>query len=711
MQLNYKKITLLIFFIFLLQLKLFSGGVSFSLNLDFANKSQEDVQDCNENFLQKDTCYSKIAKLYLPSITEPAKENRQIENKTESPKSQDKNNNQEEILTEKEKIELTFRILSSKNNKKKNLITNDQFYKDLEIFCGNSLQNPENNLLSKIDHTNTYVGKIYLANMLYQPETNMDTLEKKQLILKELINNQELFAALDAKFEIIKKSEIEILWLWKTLSKEATERFNQLYFSGKILSKLNENSHALNYLTISQTIAAPLINVAIQETFHFVFSSIFSYVENGKFDLNWIIKDMLHDYHPTLWMQDLKKKYPKFENKYVEYFFYLFWAQNHYFFLKSIYDSVISTVYNLKSIKNIQEKMIRIASYINTAKEIEKLLSQNQVIKANLQELQNIQDLNNIKEKNHKNLIKNLETKTFKNKASVFSNYGRVLTTFKTTQKSKNILIDAIETIGQIDSYMSITKLYKKHENHNAQYCFVKYLKQDKPYINIIDGWSPFLNRLTAVCNNIELGKPGENKNIIITGPNAGGKSTILKSVALTILLGQTIGIAPAKEIEFTPFSYINTYLNISDTAGKESLFQAEMRRALNLINIVKNLKEKEFCFTIMDEIFTGTNPIEGICGAYGIVKKLSFYDKNMFLLATHYKKLTDLENDTNGNCKNYKITAIKKDFGYSYPFKLIPGSSNQTIALDLLKAEGFDEDILSQAYKIMNEISGNHIK
>ena len=104
----------------------------------------------------------------------------------------------------------------------------------------------------------------------------------------------------------------------------------------------------------------------------------------------------------------------------------------------------------------------------------------------------------------------------------------------------------------------------------------------------------------------------GNPNNICITGPNAGGKSTFIKSLCISILLSQTLTVAPAELFELTPIYYIQTYINIPDCKGKESLFQAEMRRSLKYINKLKELKDK-FSFVIMDEIFSSTNPDEGV--------------------------------------------------------------------------------------------------
>ena len=98
-----------------------------------------------------------------------------------------------------------------------------------------------------------------------------------------------------------------------------------------------------------------------------------------------------------------------------------------------------------------------------------------------------------------------------------------------------------------------------------------------------------FTNHENIVKNTIKLGG-GNNRNAIITGPNAGGKSTFIKSLTLSILFSQTLGITTANSFKLTPFSLVNTYLNIPDIKGKESLFEAEMHRAREHLVKLKSL-------------------------------------------------------------------------------------------------------------------------
>jgi DNA mismatch repair protein MutS len=195
------------------------------------------------------------------------------------------------------------------------------------------------------------------------------------------------------------------------------------------------------------------------------------------------------------------------------------------------------------------------------------------------------------------------------------------------------------------------------------------------------------------------------SRNVILTGPNAGGKSTFLKGLALNIILAQTIGIVPARHMSLTPFNSINTYLNIpDDTAGGKSLFKAEVLRAQQLLMNTKALKNNQFGFSIMDEMFSGTSPKEGEAASYAVAKKFGELPNNILLLATHFPKLTQLENATN-NFKNYKVCVTFDDQGnIVYPYKLEAGIADQNVAINILKEEGFDTSILDDAHELLQQ-------
>ena len=205
------------------------------------------------------------------------------------------------------------------------------------------------------------------------------------------------------------------------------------------------------------------------------------------------------------------------------------------------------------------------------------------------------------------------------------------------------------------------------------------------------------------VLNSVNLGVEYGVPNMVVTGPNSAGKSTILKSIALSIIMAQSLGIAPAKTMSLTPFAYIATYMNVADSiVDQESRFQAEARRVFEYGDRLESLaQDNAFSFALFDEIFSGTSPTEGAELGYKVATILGTYSNCISLVATHFEKLTDLEIDTNKQFINYTIAVEQTRSGSLYfdennkikrLFTLAPGISHQHIAREIFKEKGVDK-------------------
>jgi len=164
--------------------------------------------------------------------------------------------------------------------------------------------------------------------------------------------------------------------------------------------------------------------------------------------------------------------------------------------------------------------------------------------------------------------------------------------------------------------------------------------------------------------------------------------------------------IRNADKLVFTPFHKINTYINIADDiAAGRSLFLAEVDRAKQHIQMLEELSSEKFSFTIFDEPFSGTNPIEGASAEYSILNSLADYTNSLTIVATHYPLMMLLEkNEKQKGFANYKvyITREGKSQKLNYTYKVVPGKSNQTIAIDILEEMGYNTYLLDEARKII---------
>jgi len=169
-------------------------------------------------------------------------------------------------------------------------------------------------------------------------------------------------------------------------------------------------------------------------------------------------------------------------------------------------------------------------------------------------------------------------------------------------------------------------------------------------------------------------------KNIILSGPNASGKTTLIKSTLVNLILSQQIGYGFFATATTPIFDDFHCYLNIPDTSGRDSLFQAEARRCKDILDRI-NMNERERHFCIMDELYSGTNPEEAVAGAGSFVEYLSKNKMVSFMLTTHYTDLCKMFKRHNIGVVNYNmktnVNSIESgDEELDYTYKLTPGIS-----------------------------------
>ena len=218
-----------------------------------------------------------------------------------------------------------------------------------------------------------------------------------------------------------------------------------------------------------------------------------------------------------------------------------------------------------------------------------------------------------------------------------------------------------------------------------------KSLKFEKAYYPpLVDG--------TPVKNNISL-----KKNIIISGPNAAGKTTLLKCVILNLLFTQQVGKGFYDKAILMPFDYIHCYLNIPDTSGRDSLFQAEARRCKKILSFIENIpKKRHFC--IFDELYSGTNHYEAIGTAYSYLTYISENKNVRFMLTTHFIQLCSLF-DKERNISNMKMeTNIVKNSPH-YSYKMIKGVSKIKGGICVLRQLQYPHKILNLTKKTIRAL------
>ncbi len=532
--------------------------------------------------------------------------------------------------------------------------------KKLELISG--ISNPSTNLFSITyePYFNTILGKTTFLSLLCAPTTDIHTLQERQAAIQFLGDHQELSQQIQTILHNMHKAEKSMLTYWHSVP-PIDDNFARMLYFGKWLNKLN------NTAMLEFTSSASYFLAGAGMTFGPVSPIIFTKYSTGR---SWSEAFMWQNISSPIKIATAT-------------------LTALYAWVGLVQFSIFKN--NHDATAHLQKLLIDVASYIRNTKRLRLLINRNPELLTLIPELQEIMLLTSSKyhTADYCKLLSMLDTNTFKGEASFFSLIGRVLAANKLMQdENVHRQFDGIlRAAGLLDAYSAVATMMTTHEEKGAHYCFAQYTN-DGLYLHADNFWNPFIDADRVVTNNVDMGSTEKN-NIILTGPNTGGKTTTIKALVFALLMAQTFGVAPADEFVCSPFSKLNCYLSITDNiAGEESLFKAEVMRAKELVMGIKSLANNEYAFTIIDEIFSGTSPQEGEQAAYLFAQQLNDLRNSCTIIATHYPKLTELENVS--GYKNCHVEVIRHEDGSrERTFKLCAGPSYLNIAMDLLKEEG----------------------
>jgi DNA mismatch repair protein MutS len=193
-----------------------------------------------------------------------------------------------------------------------------------------------------------------------------------------------------------------------------------------------------------------------------------------------------------------------------------------------------------------------------------------------------------------------------------------------------------------------------------------------------------------------------QNQILLITGPNMAGKSTVLRQVALTVIMAQMGAFVPAQNASLCLVDRIFTRVGALDNlSAGQSTFMVEMEETANIVN---NATPRSL--VILDEIGRGTSTYDGMSIAWAVARYLhDLAGKGVkTLFATHYHELIRLA-DTHPRIRNFHIAV--KEFNDNIVFlrQLKKGGTNKSYGIQVARLAGVPHEIIEDAKQIMTAI------
>jgi len=223
--------------------------------------------------------------------------------------------------------------------------------------------------------------------------------------------------------------------------------------------------------------------------------------------------------------------------------------------------------------------------------------------------------------------------------------------------------------------------------------------------IFIEEGRHPVVEKMITgerfVPNTIKLDNR-ENQILIITGPNMAGKSTVLRQVAILVLMAQMGSFVPAKTALINITDRIFTRVGALDNLSQgQSTFMVEMQETANILN-----NSTEHSLVILDEIGRGTSTFDGLSIAWAVAEYLHDLNKKgvKTLFATHYHELTELALKK-PRVKNFNIAVREWNDEIIFLRKLVEGGTNRSYGIQVARLAGIPDEVLIRAKKILAKI------
>ena len=586
-----------------------------------------------------------------------------------------------------EKIQNVFQLPISYSKKKKALKNN--IIQDLELTKVNSQKDDQEQNIKEKDHDNDKsiykhvfspshcFGDIMLDSLSQNYTTDVIFLKDTQTLIKK-------YKKLNEENDSYKFQEI--LDTWNEIKNETGFCEKYLFIDWDFCKFLNNNSLFLQIMSI-YNLTSPILSLFMP-----IFILIIPFFIIKLKGLELTMNEYFDILKKIACNHAIGKVFTQFQD--VDFNEKIYLVVSLAFYIFSIYQNILICIRFYSNIKKIHNYLYQFQNYIKyTLNSMDNFL----IISNNLK---SYSEFNNDVVK-HKNVLIEFKSKLdlvspFKMNISKVIELGNILHSFYQLHSNINYEKSILYSFGFNGYINNIEGLQSNINNGEIKFAkIIKYYKHtDANKSNKMNSFKhayyPALINKKPVKNTYQI-----DSNFIITGPNASGKTTLLKTTLINIILSQQFGCGCYSSANITPYDNLHCYLNIPDTSGRDSLFQAEARRCKEIIDDI-NKYDKQSHFCIFDEIYSGTNPDEATISAIAFIEYIAKHNNLNFMLTTHYvkvcKQLSDNKRITNFNMKTYEEESKLK-----YTYQLVSGISEIKGGFKVLKDMNYPIEIINK--------------
>ena len=266
-----------------------------------------------------------------------------------------------------------------------------------------------------------------------------------------------------------------------------------------------------------------------------------------------------------------------------------------------------------------------------------------------------------------------------------------VFNLFKKLDKKRTDIQTLFEYIGKFDSAISIATFRRE-----LPYFCKPEITNTAHSLEFTNIYHPLIP--DCVSNSLQT----NGHSILLTGSNMSGKTTFIRTVAINILLAQTINTCFANNFRLNQMRLFSAVRITDDLFNAVSYYFEEVLTIKDFLNESDSSSDNVF---FLDEIFKGTNTIERIAAGKSVLSYLVRSNKNIVFVSTHDIELTEL---LAGEYDLYHFTENIQEQQIKFDYKLKQGNLKTTNAIRILEINDYPEEVVAEAKEISNEMRKN---